>query len=231
MGYSGEKKTKLLALKKHIKRNFEDSDYKILKNSEYNEFFKEESKKNKGAGVHTFKSNFPDPANMLIVNGKTHLIVMPDAFRSLCLMINTDKGKYIKQYYIALEKLIQAYFIYQSTFKGMCYKKELFELKNLHHIKTYTLTQNKIRLNDEINNHNKLGFVYYIQEELTKNVKIGYTYNLPNRLISLQVGNSQKLTIVRTINCKNPYATEQKLHKENKKYHIHGEWYMNNVLQ
>jgi hypothetical protein len=46
----------------------------------------------------------------------------------------------------------------------------------------------------------------------------------------LQVGNSQKLTVIHAISCKNPYDTEQKLHKENKKYHIHGEWYMNNVL-
>jgi phage anti-repressor protein len=39
---------------------------------------------------------------MLIVNGKLHLIVMPDAFRSLCMMINTDKGKQIRKYYKTL---------------------------------------------------------------------------------------------------------------------------------
>jgi hypothetical protein len=118
MGYSGEKKTKLLALKKHIKRNFEDSDYKILKNSEYNEFFKEETKKNPGSQLSTPKSNFPDPADMLIVNGKLHLIVMPDAFRSLCMMINTDKGKQIRKYYITLEKLIKSYNLYQTIYRG-----------------------------------------------------------------------------------------------------------------
>jgi hypothetical protein len=55
---------------------------------------------------------------MLIVNGKTHLIVMPDAFRSLCMMINTDKGKQIRKYYITLEKLIKSYNLYQTIYRG-----------------------------------------------------------------------------------------------------------------
>lgn len=43
---------------------------------------------------------------------------MPDAFRSLCMMINTEKGKQIRKYYITLEKLIKAYNLYQTIFRG-----------------------------------------------------------------------------------------------------------------
>ena len=193
-------------------------------------FLEEETKKIRYSDLNTPNSNFPDPASGTSARSIKHLIVMPDAFKSLCMMINTEKGKQIKQYYLSLEKLIQSYFIYQSTFKGLLYKTELQQLKNLQHIQKYTQSENRIRLNKEIKNYNKIGTVYYIQEEISKNIKIGYTYNLSNRLVALQIGNSQKLNIVHTINCRNPYDVEQNLHKENKTYHIHGEWYMSNVL-
>ena len=90
---------------------------------------------------------------------------MPEAFRHLC-MINTNKGKYIKQYYITLEKLVKAYFIYQCAFNKLCYKNELDALKNLSHIKLYTQNQDRIRLNEEIK---KIGYVYFIQEDISKN--------------------------------------------------------------
>ena len=47
---------------------------------------------------------------------------MPDAFRSLCMMINTEKGKQIRKYYITLEKLIKSYNLYQSIFR--CHEAE-----------------------------------------------------------------------------------------------------------
>jgi hypothetical protein len=224
MGYKGvETKIKLLSLKNHIKRNFEeDVDYKILKNSDYAKYLKEETEK--------IKSNLPPPAISTSARSIKHLIVMPDAFKRLCMMINTSRGAYIKQYYIDLEKLVQAYFIYQSIFNGLNYKKELDSLKKCNHIQEYTKMINIQRLNEEIKNYNRYGDVYYIQEELSKNIKIGYTYNLNERLNTLQVANSSKLTIIHTINCKNPYSHEQYLHKKYEKYHIRGEWYKCAIL-
>jgi hypothetical protein len=222
MGYSTKQK-----LTKHIERNFEeDIDYKILKNNAYADFLEEEKEKI----VATQYTNLPEPSTNSSANTIKHLIVMPDAFRLLCMMINTDKGKYIKKYYTVLEKLIKAYFIYQCSFKELCYKEEINKLKKLPHIIQYKHQQNKIRLHEEIKNINKVGCVYFIQEEITKNIKIGYTFNLPNRICELQTANSQKLHVIKVIECKKPRDKEQELHKLHKKYHIRGEWYKADIL-
>ena len=227
MGYNGSNDNCLKSLKRHIERNFEDTDYKILKNKDYELFLNQEKLKNQDENVLTLISKtYPVPSTGSSARSKTHLIVMPDAFRLLCMMINTKRGKYIKQYYLTLEKLIQAYFIYQCVFNELCYKKELVNLKNLPHIKNYTEIQNRIRLNEEIRNLYKIGYVYFIQEELTKHIKIGYTYNLKNRLCALQTGNSQKLSIVHVQESYTPYKLEQDLHKKYIDYHIRGEWYL-----
>jgi hypothetical protein len=42
---------------------------------------------------------------------------MPEAFRHLCMMINTNKGKQIRKYYTTLEKLIKSYNLYQTMFR------------------------------------------------------------------------------------------------------------------
>jgi len=112
MGYTGEEKTQLLSIKKHMERNFDESDYKLLKNTEYKTFIKDEIK-----GSHTATLNFPEPAVGASARSKTHLIVMPEAFRHLCMMINTNKGKQIRKYYTTLEKLIKSYNLYQTMFR------------------------------------------------------------------------------------------------------------------
>ena len=120
MGYNGsEFKQSLIILKRHIERNFEENtEYKILKNKDYELFLNQERLNIKGDQVVTFNSNFPIPATGASARSKTHLIVMPDAFRSLCMMINTEKGKQIRKYYLTLEKLIKAYNLYQVIFRG-----------------------------------------------------------------------------------------------------------------
>jgi hypothetical protein len=112
MGYTGEEKTQLLSIKKHMERNFDESDYKLLKNTEYKTFIKDEIK-----GSHMATLNFPEPATGASARSKTHLIVMPEAFRHLCMMINTNKGKQIRKYYTTLEKLIKSYNLYQTMFR------------------------------------------------------------------------------------------------------------------
>jgi hypothetical protein len=114
MGYS--KKENLL---KQINRNFEEeNDYKILKNTAYKGFLEETPNNIKDLHMAEFKSNFPEPASGASARSIKHLIVMPDAFRSLCMMINTEKGKQIRKYYITLEKLIKAYNLYQTIYRG-----------------------------------------------------------------------------------------------------------------
>ena len=226
MGY-----TRIDTIQKHMFRNFIiNDDYKILKNNDYKLFLKEERQKNRYY-MDTFNSNFPEPSTGPSARSKTHLIIMPESFKSLCMMIGTKKSRQIKQYYLTLEKLIQSYFIYQCVFNNLYYKKELDNLKNMPHIKKYTETQNRIRLNEEIINVGKIGYVYFIQEELTKNIKIGYTYNLSSRLTELQVGNSQKLEIILFYESNKPNKLEKELHKKYHKYHIQGEWFKNKIIE
>jgi phage anti-repressor protein len=133
MGY-----TRIDTVQKHIKRNFdEDTDYKILKNKEYIKFL-EKDEKIKGRHMAELKSYLPKPTEGPAARSKRHLIVMPDAFRSLCMMINTNKGKQIRKYYITLEKLIKAYNLYQTIFRcqeaerAMNYKSDkIDELKQM----------------------------------------------------------------------------------------------------
>ena len=112
MGYSGIEKTQKQIFKELLQKNFEESDYKLLKNTDYKTFLNDEIK---GRELPTL--NFPEPAVGTSARSKTHLIVMPEAFRHLCMMINTNKGKQIRKYYTTLEKLIKSYNLYQTMFR------------------------------------------------------------------------------------------------------------------
>jgi phage anti-repressor protein len=112
MGYTGEENKQKQQLKELIQRNFEESDYKLLKNTEYKTFLKNE------ISYTDFSiTNFPKPATGIPAKTIKHLIVMPEAFRHLCMMINTNKGKQIRKYYTTLEKLIKSYNLYQTMFR------------------------------------------------------------------------------------------------------------------
>ena len=73
MGYKGvENNRKLLSLKNHIKRNFDEThEYKILQNNGYIEFFNDESNEKCGY-PYRYPENltFQIPSDMPIVNGK-----------------------------------------------------------------------------------------------------------------------------------------------------------------
>lgn len=49
-------------------------------------------------------------------SNKLHIILTSQCFKSLCLLLNTNKGKQIKQYYITTEYLIKLYEKYQREF-------------------------------------------------------------------------------------------------------------------
>jgi hypothetical protein len=56
-------------------------------------------------------------------------------------------------------------------------------------------------------------------------VKIGYTYNSPSRLSTLQVA---ELIVKHYYFTQFPYQEEQFLHNKYKNKHIRGEWYLLN---
>jgi len=69
----------------------------------------------------------------------------------------------------------------------------------------------------------KVGCVYFITDG--KYIKIGYTYNLPDRLSSLQTSNVKELSVVRSIICLNPESFEEQLHMKFTDKRVRGEWF------
>ena len=65
--------------------------------------------------------------------------------------------------------------------------------------------------------------IYFIQEELTRNIKIGYSSDEISRKLNLQTSNSSHLKILTAI--PGDKATESKLHQEYIDLNIHGEWF------
>jgi hypothetical protein len=65
--------------------------------------------------------------------------------------------------------------------------------------------------------------VYYIK--CGDYTKIGYTFNLPERLQTLQVSNPIKLIVVKTELCQFPNIRETYLHKKYKHLCVRGEWF------
>ena len=93
--------------------------------------------------------------------------------------------------------------------------------------KKYTRQQTILEFDKNVQDRYRIGCVYYIQEKDTKNIKIGWCWKLQKRLKSLQVSNSQKLSIVKYELTQFPYKREQELHDIYKNNHIRGEWFEN----
>jgi phage anti-repressor protein len=115
MGYEGELKYKQNSFLKLLKRNFtSDEDYTIHKNNGYKEYFKNIK------SVHLTPLNYvyPNPAIGASARRIKHILLKPDTFKAMSMMLNTGKGSQIRKYYIAIEKLMKAYMIYQNMFRN-----------------------------------------------------------------------------------------------------------------
>lgn len=66
-------------------------------------------------------------------------------------------------------------------------------------------------------------FVYFVQEEQTRNFKIGKADNVYKRLAQLQTGNSSSLILRLMIRGDEPL--EKSLHRRFKEFRIRGEWF------
>jgi hypothetical protein len=114
--------------------------------------------------------------------------------------------------------------------ENLNFRKEMKKLRSLEHIRKYSRQQEIYYMDKEITNKYRVGCVYFIQETQTKNIKIGWCWNLPRRIQTLQVANSQNLTVVWKELTQFPYKKEQRLHLQHKDHHIRGEWYSADVL-
>jgi len=69
----------------------------------------------------------------------------------------------------------------------------------------------------------KVGCVYFISNGV--NTKIGWTFDLPKRLSSLQTSNDRDLIVIKTILCFNPENIESSLHQRFEDKLVRGEWF------
>ena len=67
------------------------------------------------------------------------------------------------------------------------------------------------------------GYVYIISDG--QFCKIGVANNVDERIKTLQIGNPNKITLLASLLCKNPYTIEKFLHLLFATKHVSGEWY------
>ena len=66
-----------------------------------------------------YSTLYPDPKTFNSKAQRTkHILIMPDDFKKVVMMLKTKKGNQIREYYISLEKLIKIYMEYQLQFKS-----------------------------------------------------------------------------------------------------------------
>lgn len=122
---------------------------------------------------------------------RNYIIVDIDNFKQICMLVNTQKGKQIRNYYIQLEKLFKNYIKYQKLCYEYKYKsteKENKELKSTLHL-----------CNDEISKlkkiKNKNESVYIVSSDLYSKqdlYKIGKAKNIKSRISSLNTSHTLK---------------------------------------
>jgi hypothetical protein len=154
---------------------------------------------------------------------KNEYLLSLDAFK-LCLIRSQHTKEYAK-HFLNIEKLFFLYYQYQCEYEKLQYKKEIEKLKNMEHIKKYSSQKAIERIENDLDNKNKLECVYFIKEGDDDIFKVGYTRNLIERLETLQVGNSRNLSVYKTIICNSASFYEKFIHHKIQKYHIKGEWY------
>ena len=154
---------------------------------------------------------------------KNEYLLSPYAFK-LCLIRSKNTKEYAK-HFLNIEKLFFLYYQYQCEYEKLQYKKEIEKLKNMEHIKKYSSQKAIERIENDLDNKNKLECVYFIKEGDDDIFKVGYTGNLIERLETLQVGNSRNLSVYKTIICNSASFYEKFIHHKIQKYHIKGEWY------
>jgi len=60
-------------------------------------------------------------------SNKSYILMNSDCFKNICMLVNTNKSKDIRQYYIEVEKIFKFYLKYTLEFKN--YELEKSKLK------------------------------------------------------------------------------------------------------
>ncbi len=196
-----------------ILKNFEkNTDYWAYSNKEYAKYYE----------THEY-TKFPHPASFRGENKTKHLILTVDCFKELIMMLNTPRSPTIRKHYIQIERLIHIYMRYQCACMNLSYTAEIDQLKRLSHVEQYSRLQRINELERTLYERWRVGVIYFITDGVY--TKIGYTFNLPQRLAVLQTANPKQLVVANYYYAQFPHVEEQRLHLEHSDALVRGEWF------
>ena len=160
-GYKEISKGKELILR--LLKNFEiNEDYKIYNNAD----LPEESCSPPGG---------EQDSNSHGGNNKKHIIINPDCFKEICMLINTIKSKEVRSYFLEIEKIFKLYNKYILKYNQIKLEKTIL-------IKNTYINRNILKFNE---------WVYLIsnQAKARENIfKFGFTSNKQTRLSPYNTG-------------------------------------------
>ncbi len=110
--------------------------------------------------------------------------------------------------------------IYGRDLQSLKHQKEMYELFKREKREKAAVKQLAKRL--DIKPIDK-GWVYFISDG--HYIKIGHTENLERRLMAIQNGNPNRISIIRKIFCEKPAYVEKMYHELFKSFRINGEWF------
>ncbi len=139
MGYVGEIKKSKYKFIKLLENFIENVDYQILSNKNYENFL--------GPLKGTRNNIYPKINRGNGKNNTKHILLKPDTFREIMMMLRTKKANDIRKYYLSLEKLIKLYSKYQTEYKEAIVHKQIEE-------KTQLLIQSREQLEEKENELN-----------------------------------------------------------------------------
>ena len=166
-GYKSES-DKYKSQKKYLQllnSNFNNNDYKLLTSGEFNSYNKDELN-------ILFKQNDTHG------NKKMYLLLRPRLFKESLMLMQTEKSKQIRKYYLDLEEYFNKYVEYTSGLEIAKLKEENERLKkNQSNIIVHYVTQYKPLEN------NTFIYVMATKSYMSKNLfKIGHTTDLKKRI-------------------------------------------------
>jgi hypothetical protein len=224
-GYKG----KLGQSKGKIRKSLEDN-FSELEGTAWWSYDNKKYEKYLGSLGETKKKAYPSLKTGRGQGTLEHILILPQLYENLLLRVVTNKASRIRLHYINMRSLVLAMVEYDAELEKRSLQEIIQIWANSEESRKHTLKIEQKMEEREIQEENREGFVYYIQEEDTERIKIGWAWDVERRLQTLQCGNSSDLLILKTIKTKKPWDLEFQLHERFSEFKIRGEWFSSDII-
>lgn len=144
-----------------------EEDYKILNNDEYKNMIMYNTYMIDSHSAHEAEWNYG--------NVTKHILMNSDCFKNICMLVNTNKSKDIRQYYIEIEKIFKFYLKYTSEF-------------NKYELEKSKLIKNRYINKTELKNNSFLYLITMLSQSKENIFKFGSTTDEKARKSSYNTG-------------------------------------------